>query len=232
MMLFGANVVGAPDKGLTSARSTLARAPARRDTTDGFQRGVSDLGLPLKKLNQTNIGAAVAFIAVSALASTVYANSDEEIIARAMSAAPSDISANATIMDVDGTILREGNNGWVCLPGVSLIPGDDHPMCNDNVWMEWMAAVASGSEFSTDVVGVSYMLQGDALVNNDNPMATDPNDGGAWVQDGPHVMMLFPNMEMLANLPRDPFAGGPYVMWGETPLAHVMVPIEAKEGTN
>ena len=37
-------------------------------------------------------------------------------------------------------------------------------MCNDPVWMKWMAAVASGSEFSTDVVGVSYMLQGDAML--------------------------------------------------------------------
>ena len=190
------------------------------------------MGLRLRKLNNINIGAAVAFIAVSGLAGAAYAESGEERIARAMSAAPSDISTNATIMDVDGTILREGSNGWVCLPGVSLIPGDKHPMCNDLVWMKWMAAVASGSGFSTDVVGVSYMLQGDALVNNDNPMATDPSDGGVWVQDGPHLMMLFPNMDMLADMPRDPFAGGPYVMWGKTPLAHVMVPIEAKENAN
>ncbi len=175
-----------------------------------------------------SIGAAVAFVAVSGLAGAASAESNDAKIARAMSAAPADISTDATIMDVDGTILREGSNDWVCLPGVGLIPGDDHPMCNDPVWKKLMAAFASGTQFSTDVVGVSYMLQGDALVNNDNPMATDPNDGGVWVQDGPHLMMLFPNMEMLAELPRDPFVGGPYVMWGETPLAHVMVPIEPK----
>lgn len=165
-------------------------------------------------------------------ASVGLAESVDDKIARAMSAAPSDISADATIMDVDGTILRAGSNGWVCLPGVGLIPGDKHPMCNDAVWMKWMAAVSSGTEFSTDVVGVSYMLQGDALVNNDNPMATDLNDGGVWVQDGPHLMILFPNMDMLADLPRDPFVGGPYVMWGKTSLAHVMVPTEAKVKTN
>lgn len=176
------------------------------------------------------LGALAASLIFSATAG--LAGSVDEKIARAMSAAPSDISAQATIMDVDGTVLREGSNGWVCMPGVGLIPGDEHPMCNDAVWMKWIAAVVSGTEFSTDVIGVSYMLQGDAMVNNDNPMATDPNDGGVWVQDGPHLMMLFPNMDMLADLPRDPFAGGPYVMWGETPLAHVMVPIEAKENTN
>lgn len=161
-----------------------------------------------------------------------FADSVDKKIVRAMSAAPSDISAQATIMDVDGTVLRQGSNGWVCMPGVGLIPGDEHPMCNDAVWMKWIGAVVSSTEFSTDVIGVSYMLQGDAMVNNDNPMATDPNDGGVWVQDGPHIMMLFPNMDMLANLPRNPFTGGPYVMWGETPLAHVMVPVEAKENTN
>ncbi len=182
----------------------------------------------LRTLKICSIGAAVAFVAVSGLAGAASAESNDAKIARAMSAAPADISTDATIMDVDGTILREGSNDWVCLPGVGLIPGDDHPMCNDPVWMKWMAAVASGTQFSTDVVGVSYMLQGDALVNNDNPMATDPNDGGVWVQDGPHLMMLFPNMEMLAELPRDPFVGGPYVMWGESPLAHVMFPIEPK----
>jgi hypothetical protein len=49
-----------------------------------------------------------------------------------------------------------------------------------------------------------------------------------WVQEGPHVMMLFPSTDMIAGLPRDPHAGGPYVMWDNTPMVHVMVPIEAK----
>ena len=171
---------------------------------------------------------AVVAMSLVGTATIAAAETAEDKIARAMSAAPSDISDDATIMDVDGTILREGSNGWVCLPGIGLIPGDQHPMCNDAVWMKWMAAAGSGSAFSTDVVGVSYMLMGDAMVNNENPMATDPSDGGVWVQEGPHMMIVFPNMDMLADLPRDPFAGGPYVMWGETPLAHVMLPVEAK----
>lgn len=154
---------------------------------------------------------------------------DADKIARAMSAAPSDISDNATIVDVDGTVLREGSNGWTCMPGVALIPGDKHPMCNDETWTRWMKAAAEGAEFSTDVIGVSYMLQGDALVNNDNPAATDPDDGGVWVQEGPHLMLLMPSSDALQGLNRDPYAGGPYVMWGDTPLVHIMVPIDAKE---
>lgn len=171
---------------------------------------------------------AAALLSFSAATGGMAETADDKI-ARAITAAPSDITNNATIMDVDGTILREGSNGWVCLPGIGLIPGDEHPMCNDDVWMKWMQAVSTGTEFSTDVVGVSYMFAGDAMVNNDNPMATDPNDGGVWVQDGAHIMMLFPNKEMVSNLPRDPFVGGPYIMWGDTPLWHVMLPIDTKE---
>ena len=150
--------------------------------------------------------------------------SKETKIARSVSAAPASISDNATIMDVDGTILREGSNGWTCLPGVGLIPGDKHPMCNDKVWMAWMAAAGAGKDFSTDVIGTSYMLQGDGLVNNNDPAATDPNDGGVWVQEGPHLMLLMPK-SALAGISRDPCSGGPYVMWEGTSMIHLMVPV-------
>lgn len=176
--------------------------------------------------------APVASLLVVGLSVTACAQDEDAAqikIARAMSAAPSDISANATIMDADGTILKQGTNEWTCMPGIPLIPGDDHPMCNDATWMAWIEAASAGSPFKADVIGVSYMLQGDARVNNDNPAATDPNDGGMWVQDGPHLMMLFPSTDMIAHLPRDPYLGGPYVMWDNTPMVHVMVPLVTKE---
>ncbi len=149
--------------------------------------------------NQKPIAGAVLVIAAIVFSFPENAEdaieSTQDKIARAMLAAPESIAAAATIMDVDGTLLREGNNGWTCFPGVGLIPGDKHPMCNDAVWMKWMATAAAGKPFETDVIGYSTMLAGDALVNNDDPTATDPH------------------------------AGGPYVMWGGTPMEHVMVPI-------
>jgi len=145
-----------------------------------------------------------------------------------MSAAPADISAEATIMDMDGTVLRAGSNGWTCLPGVPLMPGDDHPMCNDAAWMAFIQAAGQGQPYSPDVIGVSYMLMGDALVNNADPGATDPNDGGVWVEEGPHLMLLVPSVNMLEGMSRDPYSGGPYVMWDNTPVTHVMVPLNSK----
>ena len=155
--------------------------------------------------------------------------SDAAKIKRAIRAAPNNITDEATIMDADGTILREGTNGWTCFPGVPLISGDKHPMCNDAVWMDWLIALFEGGYPSPpSTIGTSYMLLGDALVDNNNPGGTDPNDGGMWDQEGPHLMMLFPTLEEIAHLPRDPNAGGPYVMWDNTPLVHVMIPITDK----
>jgi hypothetical protein len=178
----------------------------------------------------------VSFFVLCASTTNVVASkeSDKAKIQRAMKAAPNSISAGAEIRDVDAewTILREGSNGWTCFPGVPVNPGDKHPMCNDAVWMEWLWAVKlllAGGDwlFVTDTIGTSYMLRGDALVDNNDPGGTDPN--GLWDQEGPHIMMLFPTLDEIADLPRDPNAGGPYVMWGETPLIHVMVPITDRD---
>jgi hypothetical protein len=184
----------------------------------------------------------VSFFVLCVSTTNVVASNESDMakIQRAMKAAPNSISDHATIRDVDAdwTILREGSNGWTCFPGVPVNPGDKHPMCNDEVWMDWLWAVkdllaGNGWNFVTETVGYSYMLRGDALVNNDNPLP-GPGAEGIWDQEGPHIMMLFPTTDEIADLPRDPNAGGPYVMWdgpnppGENPLIHVMVPITDK----
>ena len=143
-------------------------------------------------------------------------------IARAQSAAHPEISKNATIMDVDGKMLKKGSNGWVCMPG------DNHPMCNDAVWGRLMNAVATKSDFKTDRIGISYMLQGDAFISNSDPYATDKKNGDVWVQEGPHLMVVVPKA-MLNGLSDDPFNGGPYVMWKDTPYAHIMIPVRIKK---
>ena len=150
--------------------------------------------------------------------------STAEKIARSQSAAVAGISRDATIMDLDGSLLQQGTNAWVCMPGVR--PGDDHPMCNDAVWSKLMQAAGAGADFSTDRIGISYMLQGDMNVSNSNPAATDPDNGDVWVQEGPHIMVVVP-AEMLKGMSDDPYNGGPYVMWKDTPYAHIMVPVVA-----
>ena len=107
-------------------------------------------------------------------------------------------------------------------------------MCNDEVWMAWLNAVkvllATGEwTFTTETVGTSYMLRGDALVSNANPLSSDPYDGTLWDQEGPHIMLLLPTRAEIEHVPRNPNAGGPYVMWDDFPLVHVMVPMTDRD---
>lgn len=147
---------------------------------------------------------------------------DDAKIARAMEAAPASVAAEATIVDVDGRTLREGSNGWTCLPEV--VPGYGYPVCADDVWLALIEALRAQREPSVERLGVSYMLAGDAPVNNADPADTTRDEGEPWVEEGPHVMLAVPDPGMLEGIPTDPDAGGPYVMWAGTPYAHVMVP--------
>lgn len=147
-------------------------------------------------------------------------------IDRAMEAAPAEITEAATIVDVDGTVLREGSNGWTCMP--EPMSGHGFPMCNDDVWTAFLEAIMTQSEPSIDRLGISYMLAGDAMVNNADPFDTTRDEGEVWVAEGPHLMLAVPDPATLEGLPTDPGQGGPYVMWAGTPYAHVMVPTAPK----
>ena len=68
------------------------------------------------------------------------------------------------------------------------------------------------------------MLHGDIPVDNNDPNNQDKSKG-TWVAEGPHLMMLLPE-SLMDNLPTDPYAGGPYVMWKGSDYVHVMVPLE------
>lgn len=146
-------------------------------------------------------------------------------VALAKSAAPTAISANATIV-VDGKVVTEGSNGWTCMP--DTMPGDGAAMCSDALWMKMMNAVGSKGEFVANGVGLSYMLQGDlgAGVSNSTPYHPDPKNAADYTETGPHIMIIVPK-ELLKGITTDPTSGGPYVMWGDTPYAHIMVPVSA-----
>lgn len=154
-----------------------------------------------------------------------YGETPEKKIQRAMAAAPKAISAQALIIDNDGTVLKQGNNGWTCLP--DTMPGDKAPMCNDQTWMEMMQAVGKKAPFKTEKIGISYMLQGEPSgsgVSNSTPYHQDHINADDYVETGPHIMIIVPK-HMLKGLSSDPTTGGPYVMWGNTDYAHIMLPV-------
>lgn len=152
--------------------------------------------------------------------------SKEEIIAEALSAAPPSMQATASIADWEGNMLREGSGNYTCLPTPPGIPAGTGPMCMDGPWMAWASAWSNKSDFSADGIGIAYMLAGDGGASNIDPFSSGPTDDNEWVVEGPHLMVLTPDTELLDTLPTDFNSGGPYVMWKGTPYAHVMVPVD------
>lgn len=166
----------------------------------------------------------LAALALAALTGGVASAGElEDRIAHARSAVPASISADATVV-VDGKVVVQGTNGWTCMP--DTMPSDGAAMCNDAVWMKLMTALKNKAPFETDRVGISYMLQGDvgAGVSNSDPYHPDPKNAEDYTETGPHLMIVVPK-PLLAGITDDPATGGPYIMWGDTPYAHIMVPV-------
>ena len=155
------------------------------------------------------------------------AGDEKSITASAESAAPTSVTADATIKSADGKVIRKGSNGYTCYPQQKIIG----PMCNEAVWDELIGAMLNKKEFNPKSFSVSYMLagEGSALgVSNSDPYATDHKQSKDWVKEGPHLMIVVPNRGMLKGIstnPKDPV----YVMWGDTPYAHIMVKVSGKE---
>lgn len=142
----------------------------------------------------------------------------------ALSAAPASVAEGATVVDHQGNVLRQGTNGWVCMPDMADVPNNS-PMCLDAAWREVIDAWMNKRNPSFQGIGISYMLQGDMPVSNVDPFATKPAADNQWIQDGgPHIMVAVPDPALLEGLSTDPTNGGPWVMWKGTPYAHIMIP--------
>ncbi|NIP78509.1 MAG: hypothetical protein GWM90_04630 [Gemmatimonadetes bacterium] len=167
--------------------------------------------------------AAPALLLAALLPALAAAQTRDQMVAEALSAAPATVAVHATVMDWEQNVLREGTNGWTCFPSPPSI--GNAPMCFDEPWLEWAHAWMNQQPVAVDRVGVSYMLQGDDGSSNTDPFAEGPTADNHWVVEGPHIMVIVPDVAALEGLPTDPSAGGPYVMWKGTPYAHVMIPV-------
>ena len=149
-------------------------------------------------------------------------------IASAMAAAPATIAKDATIIqaNADGSMksLRAGNNGWTCMPDNPKTPGHD-PMCMDANAMKWAEAWMSKKTPPADNVGLMYMLAGGSDASNMDPYGEKPADG-KWVETGPHVMIVgSDSLNKIYPATASPDTKKPYVMFGGTPYAHMMIPV-------
>jgi hypothetical protein len=152
-------------------------------------------------------------------------------IQNAQAAAPAAIAAKATIVDwpaaegAQPVQLRAGTNGWTCYPDMPMTKGND-PMCLDAAWQQWLEALMSKQTPQLQRAGVAYMIApGGGWGSNIDPFAMQETPDNEWGHDPPHIMLLVPDRQELAGLPTQRQKGGPWVMWANTPYAHVMVPV-------
>jgi hypothetical protein len=178
-----------------------------------------------RTLSSTLSSLCLAAGAAALLTTPATAQSTDDLVKNALSAAPEAIAMHATVADGAGNVLREGSNGWVCLPDDPERPGNS-PMCLDEGWLAWADAWMNRKPLvAPKTISFGYMLQGDFPTSNVDPYATAATADNEWIEDGgPHVMMLVPDLKMLEGMPTDPDNGGPYVMWRGTDFAHVMIP--------
>ena len=155
---------------------------------------------------------------------------DDELIASAESAAPPTVGKLAAVvaMEADGTMrtIRDGSNGFTCMPDNPATPGPD-PMCMDKNALEWAMAWVGHKIPPAGKIGFMYMLAGGTDASNTDPYASAPETGNHWIETGPHVMVVGAAPGFYAQYPKDanPDPSQPYVMWADTPYVHLMAPV-------
>ena len=153
-------------------------------------------------------------------------------IRRALLSGPDSVTRDATVaeMGMDGkmTVLRQGTNQWVCIPGNENIIGAAD-MCADPMGLAWMMDVmAHKPKPSNTSPGLIYMLNG-ALQRS----YTDPFDRtSAAIPIGPHWMVLWPFDAAASGLPTVMRDAGTMIMFAGTPYAHLHIcgsPLDGNE---
>jgi hypothetical protein len=217
----------------TSTSHELADASALFLTPESLcERGY--MTLMTRNLGLITLSAAVLLVSVTnppgaAHAQTVDHSSATDAgettqakIARAMSAGPTDVAKSARIIDTNArgiVVLREGNNGFTCMPGNPRAVGDP-PMCADAAAMQWSADFKAHKPRPTNTEpGIIYMLAG-ATQRSD----TDPYDTTSPpIPIGPHWMIMWPFDPKTTGLPTTHKPTGAYIMWAGSPYAHLHV---------
>ena len=179
-------------------------------------------------LNRSTLGCLVTGIAVVFLgsfgANLVVAQDKEALIKSALTAGPPAVTDTAKIVNMKGEVLREGSGAYTCYPYEGPPTA---PMCLDAEWVAWLHAYMGKKDYKPSKVGLGYMLVGDppgSGVSNIDPFATAATADNQWLEEGPHVVILVPDVALLESVSTDPNAGVPYVMWKGTPYAHIMMP--------
>ena len=143
-------------------------------------------------------------------------------------AAPAFIGDFATVKDGSGKVLREGTNGWVCLPFMPMpkegfkTPHDANPACADAASLSWVDAYMNQTIPEMESDGWLWMLHGDTGVDNFRAYSEGDREGSNpihFIESGPHLMLMPKDPASLDGQTTDFTTGAPYVMFREPPMS-------------
>ena len=152
--------------------------------------------------------------------------SEKDQTALALSAAPAHLAKGAGVMiyGADGklTEVKKSSNGFTCIPTVTNLPIPD-PMCMDPASHQWMNDMMSGAPKPTNTVpGVAYMARGGSHYEKDGKVVMGA-EGAKVVKEPPHWMIFWPFDPATTKLPTVPNPSGVYIMFEDSPYAHLMI---------
>ena len=157
-------------------------------------------------------------------------------IAAYSTAAPDFIGNFATVIGIDGSVLREGSNGWICQSANPRpVPdqgwGSAHEAmaaCHDGEGMKWMMGYMAGKKPEMTRDTFMWMLHGDMGEDNTTAGVFDEENAepGQWIESGPHLMLMPKDPMTLKDFSSDFTTGAPYVMFAGTDYAHLMIPVQ------
>ena len=138
-------------------------------------------------------------------------------MARAIAAGPREVTESARIMGTDAQgkpiVLREGKNGFTCLPGNPKVVGRP-ASCSNEAARQWSTDLAAGKPGPTNsVAGIIYMLAG----------ATERGASGSTIKVGPQWMIIWPFDPKATGLSATKKDNGAYILWAGTPYAHLHI---------
>lgn len=151
------------------------------------------------------------------------------------SAAPDFIGDFASVKDGNGKVIREGTNGWVCLPFNPMpkkgfkTPHHGNPACADAASLAWVDAYMNNTIPKLESDGWMWMLHGDTGVDNFRAYSEGDREGSNpihFIESGPHLMLLPKDPASLDTQTTDFDTGAPYVMFKGSPYVHLMIPTE------
>ena len=173
------------------------------------------------------LGVAGTSMAADKGGSPISKMSKKELIKLAMSAAPPEVSKDATIMipGPDGKMVeaKKGTNGFTCMPDADGQSVPD-PICGDAASMQWANDYMSKAPKPTNTSpGIAYMAKGGWHFEKDGKILMESEPGAKLVREPAHWMVFWPFDSKSSGLPSLPTKYGTYVMFDGTPYAHLMI---------